>query len=87
MIDVILLVLVFAGLIVFILSNLKVTSKSEGEKSESIDSGERKTSQGCLHFYGYLAGKASQKIPDECLSCVRVTDCMEPTETYTLQEW
>lgn len=43
-------------------------------KDENINSS-------CLHFYGYLAIRLKgSPIPQECLYCLKVTDCLSKTK-------
>jgi len=56
------------------------TSKKSSAKDETVTVNEDRFFSGCLHHFGYLSSRpADSPIPQECILCQRLGDCMVAT--------
>ena len=74
------LALFLSGSFTFIRKQLKEKHIAKPLMEKNVQALEEKIFSGCLHNFGYLAGRPKNTpIPQECILCQRLGDCMVAT--------
>ena len=74
------LALFLLGLFTFLRRRIKEEHMAKPPREKNVQALEEKIFSGCLHHLGYLAGRPKNTpIPQECILCQRLGDCMVAT--------